>query len=99
MNFEEREGLKKLGRQLIETGKTAEVRAEGHMMVMSAYFQRNPEAKTFEAYGSNFLAANPDQIDAEALTLLHPRFPACKRRMIKTGFSDWGSYGSHSYRA
>lgn len=99
MNFTEREDLKKLGRNLIETGCTAEIRAEGHLMVMSAYFYRNPAAKTFEAYGSNFLAANQREIDAEALALLQPRFPVCKKRMIKTGFSDWGSYGSPCYRA
>ena len=99
MSFEEGKDLKKLGRELIETGGTPEVRAEGHLMVISDYFNKNPKAKTFEAYGSNFLAANGNQIDAEALALLQPRFPACKKRMIKTGFSEWGSYGHPSYRA
>jgi len=99
MNFTEREELKVLGRRLIATGGTPEVRTEGHLMVMSAYFRRNPEAKTFEAYGSNYLAANGNEIDPGALALLMPRFPPCTKRMIKTGFSDWGSYGNPCYRA
>jgi hypothetical protein len=99
MNFTEREELKDLGRRLIATGETPEVRAEGHLMVVLAYFHRNPQAKTFEIYGSNYLAANGNEIDPEALALLMPRFPQCTKRMIKTGFSDWGSYGNPSYRA
>lgn len=99
MNFTGREELKRLGRKLIDTGGTAEIRAEGYLMVMLAYFRRNPEAKTFEVYGSNFLAANGHEIDPDTLALLRPRFPACKKRMIKSGFSDWGSYGHPCYRA
>ena len=98
MDFKDREKLKEVGRGLIVTGATAEIRAEGQLMVLTAHFYRNPKAPSFEVYASNWLAASRQEIDPGALALLEPRFPICKTRMIKTGYSDWGSYGNPRYR-
>lgn len=98
MKTHEREELKRIGYPMARTGKTPEVRAEGNLMLMTAHFYRNPKAPDFLTYASNWLAANCHEIDVKTMRLLKPRFPACTKRMIETGYSDWGSYGKASYR-
>lgn len=98
MKVQEREKLKQIGYPLARSGETPEIRAEGYLMIMTAHFYRNPKALDFPTYAANWLAASREEIDSETMALLEPRFPACIKRMIQTGFSDWGSYGKPGYR-
>ena len=83
---------------MASSGETPEIRAEGYLMIMTAHFHRNPKAPDFPTYAANWLAASREEIDPDTMALLEPRFPACIKRMIQTGFSDWNSYGKPGYR-
>jgi len=98
MDKKQREEMKKIGYSLIRDGKTIEIRTEGCLMVIEAHFQRNPKAPSFPMYASNWIDANHGEMEPKIFRRLQPRFPKCSKRMIKTGYSDWGSYGNPSYR-
>lgn len=98
MNKTQREEMKKIGYSFIRDGETVSIRTEGYLMVIEAHFQRNPKAPSFQVYASNWIAANRGEIEAKILRSLKPRFPKCSERMIRNGYSDWGSYGNPSYR-
>jgi hypothetical protein len=97
MNKADRAELKRNAYFLARLGETPEIRAEGHLLLLTEDYDRNPKAPDFSTYASNWLAALRKTIDAETMALLEPRFPACEKRMIETGCSDWGSYGQRGY--
>ncbi len=97
MSYGDREEHKDLARKLLSEATSAEGRARAVFMLIQAYFHRNTDAPSFEAYASHWLLAAQGAIPGDALRLLLRRFPFPKRPSIQSGYTDWGSYGRPGY--
>lgn len=98
MDFAERESQKSIGMELYEGGNTPDVKARGLMMVIEAYFHRNPQAPSLSEYASHWLWASAGEYDHETMELLTTRYPRPEYPRIQLGYSDWDSFGDPSYR-
>lgn len=98
LDFAERETQKEFGRKLYKDGATPEVRARGLIMVIEAYYSRNPKAPNLEEYAAHWLWASDGEFDQAVMDLLIARFPLPEYPRIQRGYSDWDSFGNSSYR-
>jgi len=98
MEYSARENQKRVAYGLLRSPATEDKRT-GLIMLIEAHFQRQPKTlvSNFKVYAAHWLHANSKEFAPEVVAELVAEYGAPKYPRIKSGYSDWGSYGDPNY--